>query len=492
MKATPFVLRPNLRSNPSSILCFAVAGVCLILAASCGGGNMSQNPIGTPIPAANTNVTLLLSSTANDQLSEFFMSIGTITLTSQDGTLVTLYTNPNLSNIQYFDEAVHLNASSEPIVTSSVPPGVYTSAAFTFVNPSFMLLLGPTPTSSFTLALYADSIGTENGTIDLPSPITITGTSMVLNMDLQLSQSYTFSNTQPFATYTITPVFNVAPVTIASNPTNEKNGKLSGLDGRITSLSTSGNGFAMLTTNRSSITVNSNSSTQFQGISDSSDLAVGTFVDMDGNLQADGSLIATRIAVEDTTALNVMTGPLLQFGPSPINTPSILVLGRQQQGDDLSVNPTEFERYQYGDTTLFQASGQFSNISSLPFVATFNGANLAMGQNVYVSSPSISFQAVPITPTTTVTLMPQTINGTIGSVTTSGSFEVYTVDLAPYDFIPTLNGATSVVVYVDNNTQLLNSAPFGLGSVMRFNGLIFNDGGILRMDCRQVNDGVAE
>jgi Domain of unknown function (DUF5666) len=342
------------------------------------------------------------------------------------------------------------------------------------------------------VAFYADSIGTENGTIGLPSPITIAGNSMVLNLDLQVSQSYTFSNSQPFATYTITPVFDLAPVTLASNPTNDQNGKLSGLDGRITSLNASGNGFAMLTTNRSSIAVTSNSSTQFQGISDSSDLAVDTFVDMDGNLQSDGSLIATRIAVEDTTALNVMTGPLLQFGPSPINTPSILVLGRQQQGNDLSVNPTDFERYQYGDATLFQTSGQFRNISSLPFTATFNGANLAVGQNVYVSSPSISFQAVPITPTTTVTLMPQTINGTIGSVTTSGSFEVYTLNLAPYDFIPTLNGATSVVVYVDNNTQLLNSAPFGMGSVIRFSGLIFNDGGVLRMDCRQVNDGVAE
>lgn len=492
MKATRFVLRHNQRSNPLSILCAAVVAILVIFAASCGGGGMAQNPIGTPIPAANTNVTLLLSSTANDQLSEFFMSIGTITLTSQDGTLVTLYTNPNLSNIQYFDEAIHLNATSEPIVTSSIPQGVYTSAAFTFVNPSFMLLLGPTPTSSFTVAFYADSIGTENGTIGLPSPITIAGNSMVLNLDLQVSQSYTFSNSQPFATYTITPVFDLAPVTLASNPTNDQNGKLSGLDGRITSLNASGNGFAMLTTNRSSIAVTSNSSTQFQGISDSSDLAVDTFVDMDGNLQSDGSLIATRIAVEDTTALNVMTGPLLQFGPSPINTPSILVLGRQQQGNDLSVNPTDFERYQYGDATLFQTSGQFRNISSLPFTATFNGANLAVGQNVYVSSPSISFQAVPITPTTTVTLMPQTINGTIGSVTTSGSFEVYTLNLAPYDFIPTLNGATSVVVYVDNNTQLLNSAPFGMGSVIRFSGLIFNDGGVLRMDCRQVNDGVAE
>jgi len=38
----------------------------------------------------------------------------------------------------------------------------------------------------------------------------------------------------------------------------------------------------------------------------------------------------------------------------------------------------------------------------------------------------------------------------------------------------------------------LNSLPLGVNSVMRFNGLVFNDGGSLRMDCGQINDGVAE
>ena len=42
------------------------------------------------------------------------------------------------------------------------------------------------------------------------------------------------------------------------------------------------------------------------------------------------------------------------------------------------------------------------------------------------------------------------------------------------------------------NTQLLNSGAIGVGSVMRFNGLVFNDNGTLRMDCAQVNDGVVE
>jgi hypothetical protein len=47
-------------------------------------------------------------------------------------------------------------------------------------------------------------------------------------------------------------------------------------------------------------------------------------------------------------------------------------------------------------------------------------------------------------------------------------------------------------VYVDNNTQQLNSQPLAPGSTLRFYGLVFNDNGTLRMDYPQVNDGVPE
>jgi hypothetical protein len=74
--------------------------------------------------------------------------------------------------------------------------------------------------------------------------------------------------------------------------------------------------------------------------------------------------------------------------------------------------------------------------------------------------------------------------------------------LAPYDLIPSLavqqgqttvlSSPSNVVVYVDSNTQQLNTEPLAAGSVLRFNGLLFNDHGTLRMDCSQVNDGVAQ
>jgi len=55
-----------------------------------------------------------------------------------------------------------------------------------------------------------------------------------------------------------------------------------------------------------------------------------------------------------------------------------------------------------------------------------------------------------------------------------------------------LRDPNHVQVYVDNNTQQLNSHPLSSGSTVRFYGLVFNDNGTLKMDCAQISDGVAE
>jgi hypothetical protein len=105
------------------------------------------------------------------------------------------------------------------------------------------------------------------------------------------------------------------------------------------------------------------------------------------------------------------------------------------------------------------------------------------------------------TPANTITLIPQTIDATVTSSTPSGSFTDYSVSLAPYDLFPMLavqpgqttllTNPSEVEVYVDSNTQMLNSTPLAAGNTLRFYGLVFNDNGTLRMDCSQVSDGVA-
>jgi hypothetical protein len=108
----------------------------------------------------------------------------------------------------------------------------------------------------------------------------------------------------------------------------------------------------------------------------------------------------------------------------------------------------------------------------------------------------------PYTELEAITLIPQTINGTVTGSSVHGNFTDYSVSLASYDLFPNLavqlnqttllNDPSDVEVYVDGNTQLLNSQPLAEGGIFRFYGLVFNDNGTLRMDCAQVNDGVNE
>jgi hypothetical protein len=246
--------------------------------------------------------------------------------------------------------------------------------------------------------------------------------------------------------------------------------------------------------------VYTNSSTIFQGVAGASGLVAGMLVDMDLTIQSDGLLMATRVEVNDAnpTNLSVWNGPV-EFVDTIIPT---LYTGARQEYAGLfaSTYILGWMPYSFGNA-VFQTSGQFSNLQSLPFPATFTVANMVAGQNVNITTHALNFEGNS-TPASTVTLLPQTINGTVASISSYNGFDMYTVSLAAYDMFPAfavqpgqttlLNNPGSIVVYVDSNTQMMNSGTIGVGSVMRFNGLVFNDNGTLRMDCAQVNDGVAE
>ncbi|MGA8151584.1 MAG: DUF5666 domain-containing protein [Terriglobales bacterium] len=440
-------------------------------------------------------VTVLVSSAANDQLSRFGITFSDLSLTSQSGKTVSLFAKSQSP------EFIHVNASAEPVITLSVPQDIYTAASATISYSTFSCVSlnssGGVQTSEF------GSNGTQTATVKLASPITVTGTAMGLSLVLQVSQSATYSNCElEGATYSISPMFNLSAATVSSQPTNVENGKVSGVKGLISSVSTSGDYFGLATADGAMLSLNTSGSTVYEGIPGFSALAAGMPVDTDGTIQPDGSLLATRVAVEDkdTTSLSVLSGPLLNVAASE---PTLLIFGREGQGYLFGSIQNGIPLYSSFGSAVFQTSGQFTNLQNLPFAAIFKASNMVPGQNVYISSHAPGFAGGPTyVPAATITLMPQTINGTVAAVSNHGGFATYAVSLAPYDLIPALavqqgqtsllKDASSVVVYVDSNTQVLSTKPLAAGSVLRFNGLLFNDNGILRMDCAQVNDGVAE
>ena len=468
-----------------------IAATAAIFTTGCGSGSMSK----TPPLTGNTQVTMVLTSTANDQLAAFDLVLQSISLTGQSGKTVSLLSVPQGL------EFIHLNGHVDPVATVSIPQDIYTSASASIGGAQFTCVT-LTPDGG----LYSDTYAygytpAPNVTVSLPSPITATGDHMSLSLDLLVSQSanypscYIAGGTIP--TYSITPTFNLSPATFSSSSANEEAGKVAQLDGQITAIGAAGDTFTLADGFGfpQSLSITTGSDTVYQGVSGFSALAAGTFVDMDSTIQSDGSLLATRIAVEDPSAVQVQIGPLMY---SSAAEPALVLWGQQQLGTGVDAIGGQY--FSYGSAT-FQVSGQLTNLQNLPFTPNFSASNMVAGQNVYLTADTLVIsRGFPYTPASSVTLIPQTIDGVVTASSTSGGFNDYSVTLAAYDLFPTLavqqgqatllSNPNTVEVYVDSNTQMLNSQPIVPGNTLRFYGLVFNDNGTLRMDCAQVSDGV--
>ena len=500
----PATRRPRVRHS-FVFLAFAVTVLSFIVTGCGGAVSSGHSPAAAGSPSAtisgNTSVTVLATSTANDQLAAFHVEFTGIALTSKSGQTVNLVNSPVTA------EFIHLNGGTEPIASVSIPQDEYTSATLTLGS------------AWFTCTSFVPSIGLQNSnfedgqvpaanvSVTVPAPITVAGDTMGLAINLMVSQSAGFSNCDGGAntTFAITPTFTVTPVTVATQTTDSTNGLVRGLHGLVSAISSSASQLTVAGSDGPNLNGPSwqfitDSKTVFQGISKLSQLATGMPVDIDAAIQSDGSLLATRVEVSDTNTidLNVFTGPANSVIASP---PGFSLLGREQQGYlDKSSYYMGAYPVSFGNAA-FRISASLSNLASLPFPARFDATTLVAGQNLSISSHVSSWSGSPL-PVETVTLIPQTLNGTVTAISSAGSFTTYTITLAPYDLFPNLalqpgqsnsvRNPNTVVIYADSNTQMLNTDPLTVGGVFRFNGLVFNDNGTLRMDCAQVNDGVTE
>lgn len=447
-------------------------------------------------------VVLLASSTANDQLQHFGVTLDSLTLTGQTGSTAKTV---NLISSPVGDEFIHVNGLVEPLVSMAVPQGIYTSAAAT------VSMISPACAGQKPGELLVDGAVTSpqpaSATINLTGPITVAGAAMGLVLNLQVAKSTPFSGGCTSASTNgpqVPVVFTLTPMSIAPQPTNSSNGRIFGLRGLIGTVAQGGpgvtvNGLGGYNTGTPPVwTVAFNHGTVFQGVNGASELQVGSAVDMDATMQSDGSLLATRVETLDANPTNLGASVAQPIG-NLTALPQMPVIEIQSDGNlpDLS------NSYSLGSAT-FKISGQFANLSTLPFTASFDSSNVVAGQNVFFGSNAANVNGFPPLPmpAATLVLLPQTIDGTVSAIASAGGFTSYTVTLAGYDPFANLavqpgqttllTNPDTVVVYADSSTQMLNTSTIAVGSLERFYGLMFNDKGTLRMDCAQVNDGVAE
>lgn len=483
---------------------------CLAFLLGCGSINPPSRA-----PSGRTSVTVVAKSTANGQLTRFEMDIRSLQLRgAANGDTANLIDTP------LHVEFLQVNGTGEPIVTASVPEGTYTSATASVGPASFLCIAlgqsGELTRNDFAYGHTPDS----QVTVNLPTPINISGANMTLSLELLVSKSASWTSCHPngLEPFSIAPAFDLTKLDFVAEPSNDQNGLLTDLKGIVSSFDASS---GRLTINAiegpdcSGTTMGANCSppaasapiwqvvsdyrTVFDGVPGITALATGTAVDLDGALQPDGSLLAKRIAVYDgiTTNQTIAEGPLLSV--TTIEGYQNLEMEPVRELGPLRLGPIPLSY----DGATFQISSRFRNLSELPFSPKFNAASAVDGQHIYASTQALFPSLAPIyVPATTITLIPQTINGAVRTIGVSGSFTTYAVELAPYDLFPqlavqpgrgvALTNPNTVIVYSDGNTQMLNTSPIETGSVVRFYGLVFNDNGTLRMDCAQIMDGVPE
>ena len=465
----------------------------------CGGGSSPTSPI--PPPAQNTSVTLLVSSTANDRVIQANLTVTKLMLTDAMGNSVNVLSSPQSA------EFMHLNGPTESLVTVDVPQGVYTAATATLGNADFACVA---LTSSGGISAGNTTQISGAPTVTVPAPISISGTHLNLVLNLQISSSQ--GNSACSALYTapppgsndatITPAFTLTPMAPTAQMMSSDLAGETGLIGVVSALASDGSGFNVAGADGPAWSVKANGSTVFQGVAGLSALSVGMPVcNFDASPQSDGSLLASRVEVTDANVseLTVWRGPMIFISNAAPQRDLFVTESAGPLNVGFEGGPWGLG---FGADTIYQTSAQFSNLSSLPFLATFAANNIVSGQSVYLTTHASAFPNSPgLVAVTTVTLLPQTINGTVTAVGSAGSFTTYTVALANYNLftaLATQGGQTtiltnpgSVVVYMDSSTQMLNTVPLAVGSLLRFNGLVFNDNGTLRMDCAEVWDGVS-
>jgi hypothetical protein len=486
--------------RPSSALVLLAFSVALsaTLLTGCGGGSQTG---GTP-PSGNTQVMVLRTSTANDQLVSFQTSLASIALVDKAGNSVTVYTTP--FTFGPIREWMNLDGISSPLPAATVPSGTYTSAVVTLYDCSFTTETFDPIANQFFTNISAEGLcseGTGTATVNLPNPIKISGPAMALSLDLQVSQSYTIIPTTDLINYTIDPVFTLTPVSVAPQPTDESNGKITVIDAQLTSLGADGKTIMLETSDGIALTVVSETTTVFQGVTAGfSSLAADMIFNFDAAIQSDGSLLATRIEVPNPTTAASVGGPFT----IPVIQPGVFeTVNLEQNGCTTVQVPFCGNIYHLNVNNVFGVSGELTNLASLPFPASFASSNFLQGQNVLITSSGLpGFESVEEALTTT--LLPQTLNGTVSAVSNENGFAVYTVTLAPYDLIPVLQNYTSntppphlsnpstIVVYADTNVSFLNSGTIAVGSLIRARGVIFDDNGTARMDAIAIYDGVTE
>ena len=470
----------SLRNNIVAFFTIVLAGALT----ACGGStNAATNPTPTPTPAAKTVVQVSMGDAPSDWMLAFSMNISSMSLTGSNGVAAVVTSTTPI-------EMLHLTGTMQPLAMVSAPQGSYTGASISIASATVMYM-DPTTKSPVQKTIP----GPITATTTFTTPMTVGSTPMAIGFDMNMANSVTADSS---GNLTLNPVFKVTSGMQGTGvPLDPTDGGIQEMFGAVSTIS--GNSFSMTSMQAAqTFTFATNSSTQFDNITNISMMANGMLVTVDANLQPDGTLMATHVQSMMNSAGIMGAGVMTAVTGTPATQLTMVMrngAGTGMMSSSLAAGVT----VALNGSTVYRIDGDNMDMSSLPFTPVFDASHIYAGQGIMpISSAGMMSSGSggmgggsggmmggsPMAGTITATevhLQQQGLSGTVAMAITSGVRTSFTMTLPSDAAFRTMTGATNVTVYQQSGTTIPGGASIASGTTVHALGLLFMDAGQWKM-----------
>jgi hypothetical protein len=264
------------------LLSLTFVGLILASLVACGGG-AAGTPNAQPGAVFVTGEDAPLPS-----VLAFNVTLNNITLNNSSGSVTVLSTPQTV-------DFARLLGLRTLVGFNSVAAGTYTSATVQLANPQIVYLdLTTNPPSAATMS---GTLTSSTVTVAFNKPMVVDANGLAgLKMDFDLRQSIQVDPNTKQITGSVNPTLDFKVVG-ATDP----DAQVDDLRGSFVSSNVAGNSFVMQRPDGRQITIVVNANTTFNGSYNLGNLAAPEFIEVDGVVQNDGSILASSVEVVSTS-----------------------------------------------------------------------------------------------------------------------------------------------------------------------------------------------
>lgn len=452
---------PKTKTIPTTLLAACAAAMTLL--AGCGSNSTMNNLAGGSATAAPMVVTVSDAPLGNILSARVTLSSVSLSTGATGSTPVSALSSPVTVELS------GLGAMQEPIEVSTIPNGTYTSVTLTV---------------SAATVVYTDASGqvtTATATLSSPTITVPLSPSLVVNSNAEIQLQLAFNLAQSFSitgtTVTFTPAINTSGAQVGQENPGDRQVEVTG---------------NVVSTSSSSIVVQSgdsgkqftftvNNTTQLPSGVTLNSIPTGAIVQVMGQTQTDGTILATSITVESSATAgsqdqNGAKGIVLSVNSSGGAVTSFTMMPREDFGSAMG-NTSGTLTVNLSSTTTYALPEDAVNagLSS----TSFGVADLFPGEAVMVSGGLSGTTGAPVIAATQIMLAAESIPGTLVA-TPTGTGPNYTFSLTvsvpsfltTYGKIVTLNATTSSATEYGNGLTESGFAALAAGASIEAHGYL--------------------